>query len=160
MFWKALQILLFTMSHGYLWGFFCYFFVFVFFPKLSGCVGFRYSFLFFEVFWFSFFGVVAHEVWGPTPPEMEWTRFEQAIALQLPSPVAECSRSCPSGTCLKPAGSTAVREAVEMFIYIVLFYRRHAYSIDVVFTVAEEFLYAVSLASRSRLKDRVKRISL
>lgn len=53
-------------------------------------------------------------------------------------------------------GSIAVREAVEMFIYIVLFYRRHAYSIDVVFTVAEEFLYAVSLASRSRLKDRVK----
>lgn len=151
MFWKALQILLFTMSHGYLWGFFCcYFFVFVFFPlncrvvwvfvtrfcflRFFGCGFFLFS------FFFLFFGVVAHEVWGPTPPEMEWTRFEQAIALQLPSPVAECSRSCPSGTCLKPSGSTAVREAVEMFIYIVLFYRRHAYSIDVVFTVAEEFL--------------------
>lgn len=154
MFWKALQILLFTMSHGFLFFLncrvvwvlvtrFCFF-------RFFGC---GFSFFF-------FFCVVAPEVWRPTPPEMEWTRFEQAIALQLPSPVAECSRSCPSGTCLKPAGSTAVREAVEMFIYIVLFYRRHAYSIDVVFTVAEEFLYAVSLASRSRLKDRVKRISL
>lgn len=78
------------------------------------------------------------------------------MTLQLPSPAAERSRSCPSGTSLKPVWSIAVREAVEMFIYIVLFYRRHAYSIDVVFTVAEEFLYAVSLASRSRLKDRVK----
>lgn len=45
---------------------------------------------------------------------------------------------------------------LKMFIYIVLFYWKTCIPIDVVFEVVKEFLYAVSLASRSRLKDRLK----
>lgn len=171
MFWKALQILLFTMSHGYLWGvFLLLFFCFCFSLNCRVVWVLVTRFCFFGVFWLCFFFPFSFSfsffsfflVWLPmksgAPPLLRWNGLDlsKPWPFQLPSPVAECSRSYPSGTCLKPVGSTAVREAVEMFIYIVLFYRRHAYSIDVVFTVAEEFLYAVSLASRSRLKDRVK----
>lgn len=139
------------MSHGFLFFLNCR----VVWVLVTRFCFFRFFWLWFFSFFF-FFCVAAHEVWRSTPPEMEWTRFEQAMALQLLSPAVELQQVLPTGHMSQARGSIAVREAVEMFIYIVLFYRRHAYSIDVVFTVAEEFLYAVSLASRSRLKDRVK----
>lgn len=53
---------------------------------------------------------------------MKWTLFEQAMALQLPSFAAEHSKSCPLGTGRGPWGCIAVQQAVEVFIYIVLFF--------------------------------------
>lgn len=136
------------MSHGFLFFLNC---------RVVWVLVTRFCFFRFFGCGFSFFFFF---VWSPlksgAPPLLRWNGLDLSKPWPSSSParLRSCSRSCPSGTCLKPMGSIAVREAVEMFIYIVLFYRRHAYSIDVVFTVAEEFLYAVSLASRSRLKDR------
>lgn len=108
-------------------------------------------------FFLFFFCVVAPEVWRPTPPEMEWTRFEQAMALQLPSPAAELQQVLPIGHMSQARGEHSSPGGCEnVYLYCPFLPKTCIYSIDVVFTVAEEFLYAVSLASRSRLKDRVK----
>lgn len=91
------------------------------------------------VFGFSGFSVVLlfsflcgrHEAWRPLLPEMKRTQFEQAMAPQLR---CRAQQVPPIGHRSWPEGRVAVQEAVEVFIYIVLFYRRHAYSIDVVFS--------------------------
>lgn len=78
------------MSHGFLFFLNCRV-VWVLVTRFCffGLFGCGFSFFF-------FFCVVAHEVWHPTPPEMEWTQFEQTMTLQLPSPCT-AQRALPIG---------------------------------------------------------------
>lgn len=66
---------------------------------------------------------------------MTWTRFEQAWVCGA-SPAAAAAERSRSGHRAQAAARARVREAPQVFIYSVLFYRRrHAYSIDVVSAV-------------------------